>query len=209
MKILHYSLGFPPYRTGGMTKYCMDLIFEQLSLEHDVSLLWPGRIKEYNNDVRKRKNYKFNDKLNCGSFELINPLPVPLLNGIMDIDEFMKNKDYNKLYIFLKKERFDVIHVHTLMGLPIELIDAAKELNIRTIFTSHDYFGLCPKCSLMKGNKLCDSDNDCNDCITCNKTALNLKKIKFLQSPIYSKIKNTRFIKSLRKNKNIYSFDST
>jgi hypothetical protein len=28
MKILHYSLGFPPYRTGGLTKYAVDLAGE-------------------------------------------------------------------------------------------------------------------------------------------------------------------------------------
>ena len=30
MKILHYSLGFPPYRSGGLTKFSMDLMREQI-----------------------------------------------------------------------------------------------------------------------------------------------------------------------------------
>ena len=29
MVIMHYFLGFPPYRSGGLTKYCMDLMEEQ------------------------------------------------------------------------------------------------------------------------------------------------------------------------------------
>ena len=29
MRILHYSLGFPPYRRGGLTKYCLDLMAAQ------------------------------------------------------------------------------------------------------------------------------------------------------------------------------------
>ena len=42
MKILHYSLGFPPYRRGGLTKYCIDLMVTKRKLGHDVAMLWPG-----------------------------------------------------------------------------------------------------------------------------------------------------------------------
>ena len=45
MRILHYCLGFPPFRTGGMTKYCMDLMNEQNKAGHEVALLWPGTYK--------------------------------------------------------------------------------------------------------------------------------------------------------------------
>ena len=44
MKILHYALGFPPYRTGGLTKYCIDLMLTQVEQGHEVALLWPGQI---------------------------------------------------------------------------------------------------------------------------------------------------------------------
>ena len=26
MRVLHYTLGFPPYRSGGLTKYALDLM---------------------------------------------------------------------------------------------------------------------------------------------------------------------------------------
>ena len=45
MKILHYSLGFPPYRTGGLTKYCIDLMLTQNEQGFETALLWPGRIR--------------------------------------------------------------------------------------------------------------------------------------------------------------------
>ena len=58
MNILHYSLGFPPYRRGGMTKYCMDLIDEQKKAGHKVSLLWPGKYKDSSPKchIKKQKN---------------------------------------------------------------------------------------------------------------------------------------------------------
>ena len=40
MKILHYSLGLPPFRSGGLTKYSMDLINQQAKLGADISLLY-------------------------------------------------------------------------------------------------------------------------------------------------------------------------
>ena len=44
MRILHYALGFPPWRTGGLTKYCVDLMLTQKEQGYEVALLWPGRI---------------------------------------------------------------------------------------------------------------------------------------------------------------------
>ena len=29
MNVLHYALGFPPYRSGGLTKLCVDLMIQQ------------------------------------------------------------------------------------------------------------------------------------------------------------------------------------
>jgi len=40
MKILHYSLGLFPYRTGGLTKYATDLMLEQSKDKHEVHLLY-------------------------------------------------------------------------------------------------------------------------------------------------------------------------
>jgi hypothetical protein len=61
MRIVHYSLGFPPYRTGGMTKYCLDIMEEQIKAGHDVAMLWPGKIKQYGDECKivKGKKYKF------------------------------------------------------------------------------------------------------------------------------------------------------
>lgn len=39
MKVLHYSLGFPPYRSGGLTKFALDLMREQLNEGNEVALL--------------------------------------------------------------------------------------------------------------------------------------------------------------------------
>jgi len=201
MNILHYSLGFPPYRTGGMTKYCMDLIEEQLLKSDKVSLLWPGKNISYTDDIiiKKRKNYKFKSGSICRSFEMCNPMPVSLLDGIIDVDQFTRDRLFRKLNEFFTENKFDVFHIHTLMGLPKECIIAAKKANVRIIFTTHDYFGLCPKCSFIFNDNICTNALSCIDCAICNKTALSLKKIKIMQSPFYRFIKQTYIVKKLRK----------
>ena len=89
MNILHYALGFPPYRTGGLTKYAIDLAREQVMEGHNVSLIWPGEIKLIGkkNKIRKRSLV-----LGINSFEIINPLPVSYDEGIVDIRDYQSNK---------------------------------------------------------------------------------------------------------------------
>ena len=141
MRILHYALGFPPYRSGGLTTFCCDLMYEQCKRENEVALLWPGSFSLFSKKPRvlERKN-----RDNIKSYELVNALPVSLDEGILDISLYIKTCD-KKIYVdFLKKYSPDVIHVHTLMGIHKEFFEAANQLKIKIIFTTHDYFGLCP-----------------------------------------------------------------
>lgn len=204
MRILHYSLGFPPYRTGGLTKYCTDLMLEQVEQGNEVSLLWPGEIRILAEKTKIKNRKKWNG---IGSFEIINPLPVPLDEGIADIDVYTKAVDEGIYEEFLKAQKLDAIHIHSLMGLHKEFLMAAHKLDIRTVFTSHDYFGICPKVTLYHDGVVCDNDHHCSDCVQCNQTALSLKKIMVLQSPIYRKVKNTAIVKAMRKRHRQEFFD--
>ena len=196
MNILHYCLGFPPFRTGGMVKYCIDLMRAQKELGHNVGMLWPGKYIN-SKPFCKIKSRKPVDGIK--SYELINPLPVPLLDGIVKPHLFTSVKDKSVFNDFIREEGVDVIHIHTLMGLPRELVEAANEAGVKTIFTSHDYFGICPNGSLMQGSKVCEDDHNCKDCVICCRGGLSIKKIKFLQSGLYRIIKNFCMIKWLRK----------
>lgn len=196
MNILHYFLGFPPYRTGGMTKFAMDLIQEGVTSQHNVTVLWPGTLIKIGGKpkIKKRNSiYKINN------YELINPLPVPLDEGIINFEAFMKSCDISIYISFFNVIKPDVIHIHTLMGLHKEFIEAANILGIKIIFTSHDYFGICPKVTLYRNGECCDNDDNCKKCIQCNLSALSLNKIRLLQSPLYRIIKNSKIITKLRK----------
>ena len=196
MKILHYALGFPPYRTGGLTKYCTDLMLTQAEQGHEVALLWPGKITKFNGKTKICKRGKWKT---VESFELINPLPVSLDEGILNIDAYTKSSEETIYLNYLKSYAPDVVHIHTFMGLYKEFLQVTKQLGIRTVFTTHDYFGICPKVTLYHDGDVCDNDHGCADCVRCNQSALSLKKIIVLQSPIYRKLKNTKIVKILRR----------
>ncbi|CCF28555.1 Putative glycosyl transferase [Leuconostoc citreum LBAE E16] len=140
MKILHYALGFPPERTGGLVKYSLDLMNEQISQGHEVVMVFPGRV----NFLKREPYFKFGKRQNIPYAELVNSLPLPLIGNIKSPQDFMKPTD-SKIFInLLESEKPDVIHIHTLMGLYGEFLEEAKKHNIKTVFTTHDYFGISP-----------------------------------------------------------------
>lgn len=200
MKILHYALGFPPYRTGGLTKFCIDLMIQQANEGDIVAMVWPGKIKFVGKkiSINRHQNVYIKNQ-NIMSFEIINPLPVPLDEGIENITAYTKNVDNDAFEELIDNFNPDVIHIHTLMGLHKSFLETAKNKGIRLVFTAHDFFPICPKVTMYKNGTICKSVKNCEMCAMCNNTALSLNQIKILQSSIYRKFKDSLLIKKLRK----------
>lgn len=195
-KILHYFLGFPPYRTGGLTKYAFDLMTAQVLDGNKVIALWPGQIKILFKDIKLIKRSPVNG---IESYELINPLPVPLDEGITNFKSYMQSCNALAYERFFDKIKPNVIHIHTLMGLHKEFLDVAHKFKIKIVFTTHDCFGLCPTGHFYKHGVSCENDHECNDCALCNVHALSMNKIWFMQSLVYRKLKDSFLIKQIRR----------
>jgi len=195
MKILHYSLGLPPFRTGGLTKYSVDLMLSQIENGDDVSLLYPGSFT-LNPKLRLNINKSFKG---ISVYEILNPISIPLLSGIPNPQVYLKEVDVNIYIKFLTRLNIEIIHIHTLMGLNKEFITAAQKLNIKTIFTSHDYFGICPKVNLidLKGS-ICKNYDEGKSCIECNTNGYSKMLVMMMQSKTYRKLKNSATLKNLR-----------
>ena len=196
MNILHYSLGFPPYRTGGLTKFCMDLMTQQAADGHTVALLWPGEILLHTKKTRIKQHPKENG---ISSFEVLNPTPVSYDEGIVEIEKFTDGGTRSVYHNFLKELAPDVIHIHTLMGLHKGLLTAAKRLGIRLVFTTHDFYPICPRVTMFSNGRACKTVDSCEDCPACNLSALSLTEIKILQSGLYRTLKDFPIVKKLRK----------
>jgi glycosyltransferase involved in cell wall biosynthesis len=194
MNVLHYALGFSPFRTGGLTKYVMDLSHEELKLGHNVAMLWPGRMGFINKKVSIIAHASHNG---IKSFELVNPLPVSLMNGIQDVDAYTKWIDEKVYMDFINKFKPDIIHVHSFMGLHAEFLKVAKMLGIKIVYTTHDYFGICPKVNLLYNGKPC-KNTDGENCLNCNQSAFSLNKVRLMQSVSYRRLKYSKLIKMIR-----------
>lgn len=191
MKILHYTLGLPPYRTGGLTKYTLDLMQEQIRNNDEVFLIFPGRIELIKNEpkISHYKNIK-----GIKVYEVVNPLPVPLMDGVCNAKVFHKDIKGTIYEKFLIDNGIELINIHTLMGLHKEFLIAAKKLNIPIIYTTHDYYGLCTKVNFLDNNGQVCLKRDIQKCLKCNANGKGMKQIKILQSRAYRTIKNTGII---------------
>lgn len=205
MKILHYTLGLPPYRSGGLTKYATDLMKIQVLQNNDVFLLFPG----YYSIKRNTKIKRYTQYFGINVFEIVNPLPVPLLEGISLPNLFMEKAIPSDVYRqFLKRVSPDIIHVHTLMGIHKEFFVTARELGIKIVFTTHDYFGLSTKPNMIDSEGQICAFEDVNKCIECNKNAYSISLIKIMQSRTYRYLKDSKIIKMLKNYKKVKSNES-
>lgn len=177
MRILHYTLGFSPYRSGGLTRYAKDLMLSQIELGHMVFAFYPSG----SNILKKKCSILYEQCLDgINVYEMLNPLPVPLYYGIKTPEAMMNEKNLNVQSFQLMLERVmpDVLHIHTLMGLPKRYLEIAHERGIRIVFTSHDYYGLCPRVNLISNDGAICNDWSGRFCAKCN---ANAKPVWFLK----------------------------
>lgn len=200
MKIMHYFLGFPPERTGGLTSYVMSVAKEQQKNGDRVYMLYPGAI----NLLQKKTYIKSSYKNNFKTFEIINSLPLAISGGIKNPTPFMKEVN-DKIYDdFLKSTKPDVIHVHTLMGIHKQFFEAAKKNMIKIIFTTHDYYGLAPEPTFFYNGKNYDTNNTINQWMKISETAMNTWKLRIFQFKNYVFLrKMLKKIKKVKKNEDL------
>lgn len=197
MTILHYTIGFPPVRSGGLIRYSLDLVAGECEYGEDLVILVPGMIPlryQNRNNISIKNEGKWR---NARVYKIINPLPIPMANGIQDVKWYTSACDQAIYDSFLRELKPDIIHIHSLMGLHREFLLAAKMLDIPIVYTTHDYFGLCPKADLMYRNDICN--NSGINCIECNNEAFSKKRLLLEQSTVYRLYrKNAFFIKLLK-----------
>lgn len=188
-KILHYLPGLPPVRGGGMIKYALDLIEGEQKSGCDTYILVPGRFSHLCNGTRVvetkwRKNI-------C--YSIINPLPVSEGRRVNNIELLYQEGNQDVYIDFLKKINPDVIHIHSMMGLHLSFLKASYEMHIPVVYTTHDYYGICPNAILLKDMKQC-TKTDGSQCSTCMIGNLTEKEIRLEQSLTYRALKSNGFV---------------
>ena len=194
MKILHYSLGLYPHRAGGLNKYCTDLMREQ-SKNHEVSLLYPNGFRWWKKQCFVSKP-TIRDGITC--YRLINALPVSLLYGIKNPKDFYGRRiSENSFEKFFETFQPDVLHLHTIMGLPEDALAYFKRKGVRIVYTSHDYFGICPKVNMINEKGEPCEGPDVERCRICNTNAPSTFILRIRNSNMALMLRDTvRWIKN-------------
>lgn len=187
MNILHVSLGLPPLRTGGLTRYCTELMEAQVASGDHVSLLFPGRFLPGKTRLQRK------DWRGVEAHEIINPLPVALTYGIANPGAFIAPCRNTGAFMHLLDDAApDVIHIHSFMGVYREFFHAAKASGIPMVFTTHDYYPICPRCTLIDAwGQNCIVRADAGACSACCRNGINLRKSMVMQSGLYARLKSS------------------
>ncbi|GFZ26172.1 glycosyltransferase [Lactobacillus corticis] len=177
-----------------MPQYSLD-ISQELGKTNEVYLLYPGKIRLFQKN--KLHLVKENSDFNFQVYEMQNPLPVTLGLGVSDEQSLMEERDIKEFTDFIANVNPDVFHIHTLMGLPKECLDYLNAKKIKTVYTTHDFYGLCPKTLSKSPLKELRSEKCSYDCMLCM-PGPSSKKLFVMQSHLYKQVKNTKLIKRLR-----------
>jgi len=195
MKILHVAFGRPPFYTGGLVRYAEDLLMQQLDMGHCIEFIYPGH-----SALSKKTCINTTiDKSGLVIHEIVNPLPMAIVSGVGEPKRYCTPCNSDCFDNFFDETKPDIIHVHSFMGIHKEFFQSAKKRNIRLIFTTHDYYPICLRYSLLdRNNQLC-YEHSPEKCMNCNK-GMGLPPLweKLIRSKIYKYLKYTSVFKKLR-----------
>lgn len=195
MKIIHVTLGNPKAKQGGLSRYCDELMQHQRNNGHHPILLYPGT---FINSTRPTIICKRNNE-----YEILDALPVPITYGINNPESYMISVNMQRYGKWLDVIKPDIIHVHSIQGIHKEFFEAAEIREIPIVFTTHDYFPLCFRCTLLdNSNRVCETQF-VEKCVKCNQNqGLPLYTQRLLQSDLYQKLKDINMLKKIKKTKN-------
>lgn len=188
--------GFPPVHGGGLVRYAIDLAVQEARMGQEVLLLIPGRLyKNRDHETRIREAVSRHGITTAHGririFEIDHPQPVPMGNGILDIQAYTKACRGEPYGVFLRQEEPDIIHIHTFMGLHREFLEEAGKSRIPVVFTTHDYFGLCPAGNLFLAGGIC-RDQEWKRCTECCQNAYSRRKLCLVHTKAYRRYRKCR-----------------
>jgi glycosyltransferase involved in cell wall biosynthesis len=76
-------------------------------------------------------------------------------------------RDRSLLVRFLQSAGVERVHVHHVLGLPLDIQELVNDLSVPFDFTAHDYHTVCPKIRLIRVKRYCGEPDErgCNECL--------------------------------------------
>ena len=161
MKICQIIYTYPPYATGGADIYAQRISEELSSKGHEVVVI---TTQPYNGLSSLKSSHQVDNGIKVYRFYPLNIYSWTNTAGKSILTKIVWNTlDIWNLHAYfvikniLKKEKPDVVHIHTPTWISLSAFDAIKSLNIPFVFTVHEYLLLCRRVSLLHANgEVCD-----------------------------------------------------
>jgi glycosyltransferase involved in cell wall biosynthesis len=157
-RVLHIVHGWPPFNHAGTEIYARWLATSQVA-RHDVSVY--SRIGDPHRCTRETSAYLdrgIDARLVVNNFDQRNPLAR---NAMVNLG---LERD---LTGFLERTRPELIHFHHLSGLSASLLRAAARDGRPIIYQVQDWWALCPRANLVRGDHSLCSGPGLNACSRC------------------------------------------
>jgi glycosyltransferase involved in cell wall biosynthesis len=156
MKICQIIYTYPPHVTGGADIYAERISKELSEKGNELVVI---TTKPYDGLSSLKPSFEMEKGIKVYRF-----YPMNIYSWINSAEKSLYQKMFwNALDIWnlhaylvikniLKKEKPDVVHIHTPIWISLSVFDAVKSLNIPIIFTVHDYLLLCRRTLLLHTN---------------------------------------------------------
>lgn len=162
MRILLISHFFPPNRTAGAEKRALGYALELQKLGHSAQVVCAGDW-----DAGKQHWNGFTDEVYQG-------IPVRRVNFNWAQASDPNRSLYDNPLVEAQLDRWleewqpDVVHIISLVTLAAGAVRAVKKHGLPVVFTLTDFWMICPKISLVRGDgTLCSGQTTSWDCLKC------------------------------------------
>lgn len=149
MKILNIACGFDISFNGGITNYVREISQELMNQGHEVIVI-------YSQDNKIKKRYSF------------TTIPIKTKLRPFHLADKLHNNDSKTIEKTLNKYRPDIVCVHMMLDLPLDILSIIKKYS-KLVIVLHDYFYICKKIiKIDNTKKICHQSNEnmkCDGCI--------------------------------------------
>jgi len=159
MKICLITNTYSPDLIGGSNVYTNTIVKELRERDHEIVVITASADRKDSIKIHDAvKIYCFHP-LNISTCSEIGKKSI-LSQGLWTVLDIYNRYSYAKIAAILKREKPDVVHLHTPLDITLSVFDAVKKMKLPLVFTAHDYLLLCRRVVLLhKCGDICTNDN--------------------------------------------------
>lgn len=150
---------YSPDVLTGVETYVRNLSKQLVKKGHQVSVITTNSKSPRKDQLEELDGVRVYSFRPLNIYERAESIQKPLFYKMLwhGLDLLWNPHPYMIIRGILKKEKPDVVHLHTFRGLSPSVFGAVKNLKIPLVFHVHDYSLICPRASLLKNSgEVCD-----------------------------------------------------